>query len=466
MDQASGASERFDAIVIGAGQGGGPLATALANAGRRTAIVEAGFPGGTCVNTGCTPTKTMVASARVAALTRRAGGYGVRASLDDVDQRRVRDRTRAIVRQFREGSSHGLEQTPGLTSITGEAVFDGHKTIAVQDADGGDRTLSADVIVIDAGGRPHVPAVEGLQSVPFLTSETILELDETPEHLVVIGAGPIALEFAQMFRRFGSVVTVLNRSPRLLPREDEDVSEEVAAALASDGVTLLHETSVVSVERVGDHVDVLSERQGERRRVAGSHLLVATGRTPNSERLEPGRGGIAVDEAGYISVDERLQTNVDGVYAIGDINGGPAFTHISYDDFRILRTNLIDGGDATTTNRLVPWCIYVDPVLGRIGLTEREARDQGLDVRIASLPMDRVARAIEMDETRGLMKAVVDDASGRILGCAVLGTGGGELMTMIQLAMMGGLTARDLAGATISHPTLAESLNNLFAQVA
>jgi pyruvate/2-oxoglutarate dehydrogenase complex dihydrolipoamide dehydrogenase (E3) component len=458
-------AEQFDAIVIGSGQGGGPIATALAQAGRKTALIESTHVGGTCVNEGCTPTKTMVASARVAYLARRGPDYGVETGRIVIDQKRIRRRTHAVVDNFRTSAETRTKSVEGLDLIMGTARFTTVKAVDVALNGGGTRRLSADIIVIDVGTRPSIPELPGLASVPYLTSTSILDLRTTPEHLLILGAGPIALEFAQMFRRFGSDVTVVNRSSSILPKEDSDIAEAMQRILEEDGVRFMHRAQASRVSTKNDGLRLDLDVAGKPQRLRGSHLLVATGRTPNSDTLDPAATGVTLDARGFIPVNTRLQTNVKGIYAIGDVNGGPAFTHISYDDFRVLRENLIRGGHGTTQRRPVPWCIFTDPELGRIGLTEREAKAQGKHVKVATLPMTSVARAIESAEIRGLMKAVVDGNSGKILGAAVLGIGGGELMTMIQLAMQGGLTAADLAHGVFAHPTLAESLNNLFSQI-
>jgi pyruvate/2-oxoglutarate dehydrogenase complex dihydrolipoamide dehydrogenase (E3) component len=458
-------AEQYDAIVIGSGQGGGPIATALAQAGRKTALIESTHLGGTCVNEGCTPTKTMVASARVAYLARRGPEYGVETGRIGIDQKRIRKRTHAVVDSFRTGAENRTKAIDGLDLIMGMARFSGAKTLSIALNGGGNRTLTAETIIIDVGTRPAIPNLPGLDGVPYLTSTSILDLRDTPQHLVILGAGPIALEFAQMFHRFGSDVTVVNRSPSILPKEDPEIAEAMQAILEEDGVRFLHRAQASRVSTKNDELRFDVDVAGESNRLRGSHLLVATGRTPNTDILDPAAASIALDVRGFIPVNTRLRTNVKGIYAIGDVNGGPAFTHISYDDFRVLRESLVRGGQASTQRRPVPWCIFTDPELGRVGLTEREAKAQGKQVKVAMLPMTSVARAIESAETRGLMKAVVDASSGKILGAAVLGIGGGELMTMIQLAMQGGLTAADLAHGVFAHPTLAESLNNLFSQI-
>lgn len=456
-------TEIYDAVVIGAGQAGGPLSTALARAGRRTALIEREHVGGTCINEGCTPTKTMIASGRVAYLARRAADYGVHTGPISVDMARVRQRKRDIVDSFRNGSQGRIEQTAGVDLLFGAASFSGPKTIEVRLNDGATRQISADMIFINAGARPSVPRMEGIEHVPYLNSTTIMELDVVPDHLLVIGGGYIGLEFGQLFRRLGSRVTIVQRGAKLLAREDEDVADAVAEILRQDGVEVLLESEAPRVERRDDGTIVLTVRGGgQERAIAGSHLLVAAGRTPNSDSLNLQAAGVQADRHGFIQANQRLETNVPGIYALGDIKGGPAFTHISYDDFRIIRANLIEGRHATTEGRLVPYTVFIDPQLGRVGLSEAEAREQGRNIRVAKMPMSYVARALEVDETRGFMKAIVDAESGQILGGAVLGIEGGEMIAQLQLAIMGKLAYTVLRDAVFAHPTLAESWNNLF----
>lgn len=453
----------YDAIVIGAGQAGGPLSTALALAGWKTAIIERVHVGGTCINEGCTPTKTMVASARVAYLARRATDYGVQTGPVSVDMQVVRKRKRDIVESFRNGSQGRIERTEGVDLLMGEARFTGPKMLEVRLNDGEIRTLTADTIFINAGARPSIPPLDGIESVPTLDSTSIMELDTVPEHLLVLGGSYIALEFGQMFRRFGSRVTIIQRSAHLLSREDTDIADEVAKILREDGVEVLLETSTSRVVQ-NSHGDIeLTVRTlGGERTLTGSHLLVATGRIPNSDWLNLEATGVKTDKRGFIQVNERLETSVAGIYGLGDIKGGPAFTHISYDDFRIIRSNLLEHGNASIRDRLVPYTVFIDPQLGRIGMSEAEARATGRAIRVARMPMNYVARALEVDEPRGFMKAVVDAESGQILGAAVLGIEGGEIMAMLEIAMMGKLPYTVLRDAVFAHPTLAESLNNLF----
>ena len=456
-------TETFDAIVIGSGQAGKPLASDLANAGWKTALVEREHVGGTCVNVGCTPTKTMVASARVAYLARRAADYGVRISGLSVDQEAVRARKRGIVERFRDYGTKKLQRTENLALLFGGAKFLDAKTVEVRMNEGGTRRLASPRIVINAGGRPSVPAIPGLSSVPYLDSTSVMELDERPEHLIVLGGGYIGLEFGQMYRRFGSEVTIVQRDARLVPREDPDVSAAVRAILEEDGLRIDTESAIGRVERdAATRITVHYACQGCARSVTGSHVLLALGRVPNVEDLDLPAAGIATGKGGYINVDDTLQTSVPGIYALGDVKGGPAFTHISYDDYRILRERWLGGADSRAGGRLVPNVMYMDPQLAQVGLTETEAVKRGLDIRVARMGMNGVARALEMDESRGLMKVIVDAKTNRILGCTVLGIEGGEIMSMIQIAMMGELPYTALKEAIFAHPTLAEGLNNLF----
>ena len=455
----------YDAVVIGSGQGGTPLARALAEAGRKTALVEREHVAGTCINEGCTPTKTMVASAKTAYVDRRSADYGVHDGPVTVAMPEVRRRKQSIVDSFRESNENRIEATESLDLIDGEAHFTGPRTLAVRTNDGEELEIEADNIFINVGARPANPPIEGLDSVPTLNSTSIMELDELPEHLLVLGGSYVGLEFAQMFRRFGSEVTIVQRSGQLMGREDPDVAEAVADIMREDGIEVLLNTQTKLATQDERHVLLTVNTPEGERTLEGSHLLVAAGRPPNTETLDLEAAGIEKDKRGFIETNERLETGVEGVYAIGDVKGGPAFTHISYDDFRIIRTNLLEGGSATITDRLVPYTIFIDPQLGRIGLSEQEARDQGRDVLVAKIPMSYVARAIEMGETRGFMKAVIDAETERILGCAVLGIEGGEIMAMIQIAMMGDLSYTVLRDAVFAHPTLAESLNTLFSTV-
>jgi pyruvate/2-oxoglutarate dehydrogenase complex dihydrolipoamide dehydrogenase (E3) component len=408
----------------------------------------------------------MVASGRVAYLARRAADYGVHTGPISVDMGKVRQRKRDIVDSFRNGSQSRIEGTEGVDLLFGEATFTGPKTLDVRMNAGGTRSLTAATIIINTGARPARPDLEGIADVPVLDSTSIMELDVVPDHLLVLGGGTIALEFGQLFHRLGSKVTIVQRGKRLLGREDPDVADAVAGILREDGLDLLLDTSLVRVARAGDGMALTVRTPDGERTLTGSHLLAALGRTPNTDVLNPAATGVQVDARGFIPVNERLETSVPGIYALGDVNGGPAFTHISYDDYRILRTNLIEGGAAVTTGRLGPAVTYIDPQLGRVGLSEEEARAQGRKFRVAKMPMNYVARALEVDESRGFLKALVDPDTEQIIGCAVLGLEGGELMSMLQIAMMGGVRFSTLREAIFAHPTLAEGFNNLFGSFA
>lgn len=453
----------YDAIVIGAGQAGGPLSTALARAGWKTALIERVHVGGTCINEGCTPTKTMVASARVAYLARRGADYGVQTGPVTVDMTKVRQRKRDIVESFRSSGQRRIEKTEGVDLLMGEASFTGPKTLEVRLNNGEMRQFTANTIFINAGARPAKPSISGIENVPTLDSTSIMELDVVPEHLLIVGGGYIGLEFGQMFRRFGSQVTVIQRGANLLAREDPDVAEEVANIMREDGLEVLLETKPVRVEQSPNGTISLTvqTKTGERT-LTGSRLLMAAGRVPNTDWLNLDATAVQMDKHGFIPVNERLETNVPGIYGLGDIKGGPAFTHISYDDFRIIRTNLLEKGNASIHERLVPYTVFIDPQLGRIGLSETDARAQGRNIKVAKMPMNYVARALEMDESRGFMKAVVAADTGQILGAAVLGIEGGEIMAILEVAMMGKVPYTVLRDGVFAHPTLAESLNNLF----
>jgi len=459
---ASDASKDFDAIVIGSGQGGTPLCQALAGAGMRTALVEREHVGGTCINEGCTPTKTMVASARVAYLARRGADYGVHTGELTIDLTKVRERKRAIVDSFRNGSQSRIEKTRNLQLLFGDAEFIGPKTIRVRKKDGGELALAANQIFINAGCRPLVPKIVGLDDVPYLNSTSIMELDAVPKHLLVIGGGYIGLEFGQMFRRFGSRVTVVQSGAQLLSGEDADIADAVLKILRDEGIEVILNSKAARVAKIASDIELTVENSGKLQTLSGTHLLVAVGRVSNADSLNTTAAGIATDKHGYVQVNERLETSAPGIFALGDIKGGPAFTHISYDDFRIIRTNVIEKGNASIAGRLLPYTVFIDPQLGRIAMSETEARKTGRKIRVAKMPMSYVARALELGESRGFMKVIVDADSSQMLGAAVLGIEGGEIMSQIQLALMGKLPYTVLKDAVFAHPTLAESLNNLF----
>lgn len=456
--------KHYDAIIIGAGQAGVPLAKKLAKAGKRTAIIEKRFIGGTCINDGCTPTKAMVASARMAYLAGRSNDLGVHIDGFRVDMPAINKRKQDIVMRSRTGAQHGLEDTKGLDVIFGEATFSGDKTLIVNLNDGGTTELKGDLIFINTGASAVIPDIEGLDEIDYLTNTSILELDYIPEHLLVIGGNYIGLEFGQMFKRFGSKVTVLERSARLLPKEDEDVAANLQQILSDEKLNILTNAQAQKFKKGagGKIVASIKMEDGNIHKLTCSHVLVAVGRAPQTKGLNLKLAGVKVDDKGFIKINKHLQTTAKGVYALGDVKGGPAFTHIAYNDYTIVYRNLIEGTNYTTNSRPVPYCMFTDPQLGRVGITEQEAKDKGLNYKVAKLPMAHVARAIETGETRGFMKAVVDAKTKKILGAAIIGEQGGEIMSVLQMAMEGGITYDRIRYCVFAHPLYSESLNNLF----
>ena len=452
-------AERYDVLILGSGQAGNPLSSDFVKAGRRVALIERGEVAGTCINYGCTPTKTMVASAQRAWQARHASQLGVEVGIVRVNLEEVRARKRKIVEEFRSSNEKRFASgQPEL--VRGDARFVGAKEIAVALKVGGERRLAAETIVINTGDSPMVPTIPGLDSVTYLDNVSLMELDRVPQHLLILGGGYEAVEFGQMFRRFGAEVTVIQRGKHLLDREDADISEAVEAILREDGLTILTGASAIGVESEAGAVKVLLEG-GER--VKGTHLFIAVGRSPNTKELDLDAAGVKTDAHGCVEVDEELRTNVPGIYAVGDVKGGPAFTHVSYDDYRILRDNLITGkGGRKTTDRITVYVVYLDPQLGRVGMTEAEARKSGREIKVARMKVTSIARATETGETRGMLKAVVDADTEEILGVAILAPEGGELMSMFEIAMMGKLKYSALENAVFAHPAYAESLNTLW----
>ena len=387
----------YDAIVIGSGQAGNPLTQKLAGDGAKVAIIETGPLGGTCVNFGCTPTKTMVASAQVAHYARQAARWGVAAENVAVDISAVRRRKESVVSGMRQGWEKKFEGKQNPRLIHGKAAFTGERKVVVNG-----EVLEGERIFIDAGARPAIPNIDGLRDVPFLTYVSMLELPVIPSHLIVLGGGYVGLEFGQMFCRFGSQVTVIQQATRILPKEDEDVTDALSEALQSEGIHIRVSSRVTKVKRAGDGVEVRVESADGEQTILGSHLLVAAGRVPNTDDLHLERTGVQVDNKGFIVVDEFLKTTADNIWALGDINGGPQFTHIAYNDFQIIYSNLYEGKRISTKSRLVPYAVYTDPALGRVGLTETEARQQGFKLKVGSIPMTWVARANERGRTPGL----------------------------------------------------------------
>ena len=450
--------KNFDVIVLGAGQAGPPLAARFAERGMAVALVEREHLGGTCVNDGCIPTKTLVASARVAHVARHAGKYGVQAGDVSVDMRAVKARKDEVVNLSVASLTDWLGGIKTLTNIRGEARFTGPNTVRV-----GDGELSAPKIFINVGGRPSVPDWPGISGVPYLTNTSIMAVDFLPAHLVILGGSYIGLEFAQMYRRFGSRVTVIEAGPRLIGREDADVSGAVRAMLEGEGITVYVDADNLAITREADQVRVAFGAGGAAQSVTGSHLLLAVGRRPNTDGLGLEAAGIATDARGFIVVDDELRTGVPGVWALGDVNGRGAFTHTSYNDFEVVAANLLDGGARRVSDRISAYALYTDPPLGRIGMSEAEVRASGRAALVARLPMARVGRARERGETTGFMKVLVDAQSERILGAALFGIEADEVVQLLLLAMAADLPYTRITRTMFIHPTVTELLPSLFA---
>jgi pyruvate/2-oxoglutarate dehydrogenase complex dihydrolipoamide dehydrogenase (E3) component len=443
---------RADAIILGAGQAGPPLAGRLTAAGMSVVIIERHLFGGTCVNTGCMPTKTLVASAYAAHLSRRGADYGVvTGGPVRVDMPRVKARADAVTLNSRTGLEKWLRGMDGCTVVQGHARFESADRIRV-----GDQVFSAPRIFINVGGRATVPDMPGVREVPFLTNTSILALDRVPDHLVVVGGSYIGLEFAQMYRRFGAQVTIVEKGPRLIGREDDEISQTIAEIIAAEGIEVRTNATCISLAPDEAGVRVGVDCTDGAPTVSGSAVLLAVGRQPNTHDLDLDRAGVTVDKRGYIIVDDTLATNVPGIWALGDCNGRGAFTHTSYNDFEIVAANLLDGATRRVSDRISAYALYIDPPLGRVGLTETQARAAGHSILVGRRPMSKVGRAIEKGETQGLMKVVVDAQSRKILGAAILGTGGDEAIHGVLDMMNAGVTYDVLQNAVPIHPTVSE----------
>jgi pyruvate/2-oxoglutarate dehydrogenase complex dihydrolipoamide dehydrogenase (E3) component len=449
--------ERFDVVVIGTGQGGVPFATRAAAAGRTTLVVERDQLGGTCVNRGCTPTKTMVASARAAHVARTASRLGVGTGHVTVDLNAIVDRKESIVQQWRDGVERRIAGADGLSLRKGTARFTSPGTIEIE----GD-TYTADLIVVNTGARPASPPIRGLNDIQFLDSTSIMNVRQVPRHLVIIGGGYIGCEFGQMFRRFGAAVTIVDRGDHLLSREDEDVSEALEGVFRDEGIELALGADIGNVEMQGDDV-VVTLDDGS---ITGSHLLVATGRTPNSDDLGCETAGIETGPGGHIRVNDRYTTTARGVHAIGDVTGGPQFTHTSWDDHRILFDILFNGRtDRGRSDRTIPYAVFTDPQVARVGLSEREAKRDGIEYELGSMPFGHVARAIEVDERAGTIKVLVDPVTDCILGAAIVGLEAGELIHIFAVMIEAGTTARALVEVEVAHPALAEGVQSALMRI-
>ncbi len=454
--------KQYDAIIIGAGQAGVPLAKKLAKAGKKVALIEKRWVGGTCVNDGCTPTKTWVASAKAAFTAANSAHMGVKVKNIKIDMTLIKKRKDEIVLNARNGSEKALNKIAGLDLLYGEASFTGDKTIAVK-MQNTTKHIKAELIFINTGTETFIPEIEGLNDINYLTSTSILELNKVPDQLLVLGGNYIGLEFGQMFCRFGSKVTLIERSERLLGKEDEDIAAEMLKILKAENIDIHLSSEVVKFkQKERGKITATVKTGNEEKKIKCSHVLIAVGRVPRTTSLALDKTGVEVNDKGYIKVNNKLETNVPGIYALGDVNGGPPFTHIAYNDYTIVYRNLVEGTNYTTDERPVPYCMYTDPQLGRVGISETEAKKQGLDVKVAHLPMARVARAVEVGDTCGFMKAIVDAKTKKILGATVLGEEGGEIMSVLQMAMVGGITHDRIRYCVFAHPSYSESLNNLF----
>jgi pyruvate/2-oxoglutarate dehydrogenase complex dihydrolipoamide dehydrogenase (E3) component len=454
-------SATFDAIIIGAGQAGPSLAGRLAAAGMNVAVIERHLFGGTCVNTGCTPTKALIASAEVAHQARRATEFGIRLEAPvSVDIRSVKARKDAIVAKSRDGLENWLRTMQHCTVFKGHARFESAHEVRV-----GAAVLRAKQIFINVGGRAIVPALTGVGLVPYLNNTSILELETLPKHLIIVGGSYIGLEFAQMYRRFGSTVTVIEMKPRLVWREDEDVSTAIATLFASEDIAVRTGAECIRLEKRGDEILVAVQCDTGAPEVLGSHVLLAVGRRPNTDDLGLDRAGVALDERGYITVDDELRTNVPGIWALGDCNGRGAFTHTAYNDYEIVAANLLDGATRKVSERIPCYGLFIDPPLGRVGMTETEARASGRKVRIGNRPMSRVSRAVEKGESNGFMKVVVDAESHEILGAAILGVGGDEAVHGIIDTMAAKAPFTTLKWAMHIHPTVSELIPTILGEL-
>jgi pyruvate/2-oxoglutarate dehydrogenase complex dihydrolipoamide dehydrogenase (E3) component len=451
---------KYDAIIIGSGQAGNPLAFRLADLGWSIALIEEKNLGGTCINVGCTPTKTMVHRAQVAHYARNALRWGVNTSGVKVDLAKIVAQKDEVVLSFRGGQQRRVDERKNLRLYRGRARF-----VAAHQLQIGGETVESEKIFINTGGRASIPAISGLREVPFLTNESIMQLTQVPEHLLVLGGGYIGLEFGQMFRRYGSRVTIVHQGSQIVPREDPEIATELQRALEAEGVQFVLNARTEAAKQNADAITLSLQIADGTKEVAGSHLLVATGRVPNTDNLRLDQAGIDTNKDGSIKVNARLETNVTGIWALGDCKGGPAFTHISYNDFQIVYANVVEGKNLSTENRLVPYCVFTDPQLGGVGMTEKEARAKGHKLKIGRCPMTYVARAIERGETAGLMKIVVDSANDQILGASILASEGGELVQILGAMMLAKQPYTLLKGAVYIHPTLAEGFFPLMEDV-
>ena len=459
--------KKVDAIIIGSGQAGNPLAMSLAYSGMKTILIEKHqlHIGGTCLNDGCTPSKTLIASAKVAHIINTSEKHGISTEQMSIDFASTQKRKDKIVLDSRKGLIKRLEETKNLEVLIGTASFSDSKVIKVTLKNGKTHDYTAEYIFINAGCRPMIPEIEGLENVKYYDSTSLLALSEIPQELIVLGGSYIGLELGQAFTRLGSKTTIVERSAKLMSKEDDDIAESILQCLENEGMHFHLKTEAIKVSEKGGIISVTIKKGKEEQQIEGTHLFVATGRIPNSDSLSLENAKIKVDDDGHILVNNNLETNVKGVFALGDIKGGPQFTQIAYDDFRIVRDNILHGKKRSYKNRPIPYCMYTDPQLGRIGISEQDAKEQKLEVEIITIPGKRITRGIESGTIEGLWKAIIDKKTNKILGAAIIGSEGGEIATVLQMAMQGNLKAIDIRDGIFSHPSYSESLNTLFDQL-
>ncbi len=457
--------DRFDAIIIGAGQAGLPLAHKISAKGHSVALIEQRVIGGTCINDGCSPTKTMAFCAKVAHTVSRAGDYGVEVAGYTVRQHKVRERKNHIVHLFRGGAERALEKADNITVIMGKGTLKGDCKVEVLFPNSQSQTLTSEAIFINTGSRVHLPEIKGLDQVPFLTSTTIMDLEVTPKHLLILGGGYIGLEFAQMFKRFGSEVSIIDSAERLVSKEDEDVCKEVSEIFRKEGISTYFQFDTQEVSYINGEIRIRGFQTGGKFDLRGSHVLVATGRKPNTDGLNAQGAGLKLTKEGFVEVDEHFRTSCKNVYAMGDVAGSPPFTHMAYNDAQLVYDQVYENRMKSREGRLVPYCIFIDPQLARIGLNEQEAKAQNVSYKLGKFWMRHAGRTLEADEKDGFFKVLVNPEDGKIIGATVLSMDGGEIMAILQMAMLGGVTYKEIQHLPIAHPTLAESLNNLMKQV-
>ena len=457
--------KKFDAIILGAGQSGMPLAKRISKMGLKVALIEEGEIGGTCINDGCSPTKTMAASAKVAHTVSRASDFGVLVEGFKIDQQAVRHRKEQLVNLFRGGAESSLEKAGVVDIIKGRGKFKKTNIIEVITSNGNTIELQGKKIFINTGSETVIPDIEGLQDVPYLTSTSIMDLEETPEHLLILGGGYIGLEFAQMFRRFGSAVTILDQASRLVPKEDEDVCEEISRIFHQEKIETIFNAETYKIMRKNGEITLHYTIQDKEQTIKGSHLLIAVGRAPSSNNLGLEDIGVKKTEKGFVDVNEYFETSVEDVYALGDVAGSPPFTHMAFHDAALAFDHVYENKSKSNKDRLAPYCVFIDPQLARIGLNEQEAKQKGVPYKVGKFWMKHAGRPLETDEKDGFFKVLIDPETKKIIGATILSMNGGEILAVLQMAMLGNIPYDVIETLPIAHPTLAESLNNLMMDI-